>query len=164
MVEQAVHVWDVFNWLAGDLPARAFGHGRRDLFTGQQPTRDVTDHYSVQLDWASGLHVSFLHSWAAPADDRFTGATLQVMGTEGGLDFSSGALTFRDKSRPRQTIQPGVQPDTRLALQAFLDAARASEPIPAPLSLQDARNATLTGLLVRKAVDENRHVAMEEIA
>ena len=163
MVEQAVHVWDVFNWLAGGPPNRAFGHGRRDLFTPRQPTRDVTDHYSVQLDWADGLHVSFLQSWAAPADDRFTGATLQVMGTEGGLDFSSGALTFRDKSRPRLTLQPGVQPDTRLALQAFLDAARAPEPVPAPLSLQEARNATLTGLLVRKAVDENRHVAIEDV-
>ena len=29
MVEQAVHVWDVFHWLAGGPPARAFGQGRR---------------------------------------------------------------------------------------------------------------------------------------
>ena len=36
--------------------------------------RDVTDHYSVQLEWADGFHVSFLQSWVAPADDRFTGS------------------------------------------------------------------------------------------
>ena len=163
MVEQAVHVWDVFQWIAGGPPARAFGQGRRDLFRKDQPNRDVTDHYSVQLEWANGFHVAFLHSWAAPADDRFTGVTLQVMGTEGGLDFGTGALTFRDKSRPRQTIHPGVQPDTKLALQAFLDASRTEGALHAPISLQEARDATLTGLLVRKAVDERRVVTMHEI-
>jgi predicted dehydrogenase len=163
MVEQAVHVWDVMQWLAGGPPARAFGQGRRGLFAGKQPDRDVTDHYSVQLEWASGFHLSFLHSWVAPADDRFTGTTLQVMGTEGGLDFTTGALTFRDKSRPRQVIHPGNQPDTRLALQAFLASVRSDAALPAPLSLAEARDATLTGLLVRKAVDERRVVTLDEI-
>lgn len=165
MVEQAVHVWDVFNWLAGGPPVRAFGQGRRDLFTRAQPGRDVTDHYAAHLEWADGFHVSFLHSWAAPADDRFTGVTQQVMGTEGGFDFSTGALTFRDRSLPRQTIHPGAQPDTKLALDAFLTAVRAvgTDAVPAPLSLLEARNAALTGLLVRKAVDERRVVNMNEI-
>ncbi len=163
MVEQAVHVWDVFHWVAGGVPARAYGQGRRDLFADRQPARDVTDHYSVHLEWASGFHVAFLQSWVAPADDRFTGITLQVMGEEGGLDFGSGALTYRDRTRPRQTLHPGTQADTRLALQAFLDAVRATEPLPPPLTLAEARDATLTGLLVRKAVDERRVVTMEEI-
>ncbi|GAC1449279.1 MAG: Gfo/Idh/MocA family oxidoreductase [Isosphaeraceae bacterium] len=167
MVEQAVHVWDVFHWLAGGPPARAFGQGRRDLFSHQQPQRDVTDHYTVQLEWENGFHAAFLHSWAAPADDRFTGVTLQVMGTEGGLDLASGALTFRDRARPRQTIQPGVQADTRLALQTFLAAVRGRDPLvppsPPPLSLAYARDATLTGLLVRQAVDERRVVTLEEV-
>ena len=144
MVEQAVHVWDVYNWLIGQPPLRAFGQGRRDLFASQQPDRDVTDHYSVQLEWAGGFHVSFVHSWVAPADDRFTGVTQQVIGAEGGLDFGSGALTFRDKSKPRQTLHPGNQADTRLALQAFLDAVRSREPVPPPLAI------TCTFELVKK--------------
>lgn len=163
MVEQAVHVWDVFHWLAGGPPVRAFGQGRRDLFARQQPGRDVTDHYSVQLEWADGFQAAFLHSWVAPADDRFTGVTLQVMGTEGGLDLGAGALTFRDRSRPRQSLHPGVQADTRMALQAFLSAVRGAAPSPPPLTLAEARDATLTGLLVRKAVDERRVVTMDEI-
>ena len=163
MIEQAVHVWDVYQWLAEGPPSRAFGAGRRDLFTKEQPDRDVTDHYSVQLDWPGGFHVTFLHSWAAPADDRFTGNSLQVLGTEGGLDFSTGALTFRDKSKPRQMIHPGAQPDTKLALQGFVDAIRRGEPSPAPLSLHEARAATLTGLLVRRAVDERRLVTLAEV-
>ncbi|MGE3820085.1 MAG: Gfo/Idh/MocA family protein, partial [Isosphaeraceae bacterium] len=163
MVEQAVHVWDVLGWVTGGPPSRAFGRGRTGLFADRQPRRDVTDHYSVQLEWADGLHVSFLHSWVAPADDRFTGTTLQVLGGEGGFDFSSGALTFRDKNRPRQVIQPGNHPDTRLALDAFLASVRSGAKIPAPVSLADARDATRTGLLVRAAVDGNRLVTLNEI-
>jgi predicted dehydrogenase len=165
MVEQAVHVWDVFQWIAGGPPSRAVGLGRRDLFAHEQPARDVTDHYAVQLEWPGGFHVSFLQSWVAPADDRFTGITLQVMGAAGGLDFGSGALTYRDRSRPRQTIHPGTQPDTRLALQAFLDAVRSPDgtALAPPLTLAEARDATLTGLLVRTAVDERRIVTLDEI-
>jgi len=165
MVEQAVHVWDVFHWVAGGPPVRACGRGRRDLFSRDQPDRDVTDHYSVQLDWADGFHATFLHSWVAPADERFTGVALQVLGTEGGLDLATGALTFRDRSRPRQTVHPGVQADTRMALQAFVSAARSAGATPdvPPVSLAEARDATLTGLLVRKAVDECRVVTLDEI-
>ena len=162
MVEQAVHVWDVYNWLKGAPPAWAFGQGSRDIFD-TPPGRDVTDHYSVQLRWPDGFHVSFTHSWIAPADDRFTGVTQQVMGTAGGLDFGSGAVTFRDKARPRQTLHPGNQADTRLALSAFLDAIRAGGDAPPPLTLAEARDATLTGLLARKAVDEGRLVSIDEV-
>ncbi len=165
MVEQAVHVWDVYNWLAGGPPARAFGQGRRDLFAASQPDRDVTDHYSVQLFWPDGFHVSFVHSWIAPADDRFTGVGLQVMGTEGGFDLGTGALTFRDPFLgAARTIHPGVQADTRMALQAFVNAARPGhEPGDPPVTLAEARDATLTGLLVRKAVDEQRVVTLDEV-
>jgi hypothetical protein len=87
------------------------------------------------------------------------------MGTAGGFDFSSGALTFRDKSRPRETVQPGVHADTKLSLEAFLTAVRSAgrDPVPPPLTLLEARDATLTGLMVRKAVDERRIVTLEEI-
>jgi predicted dehydrogenase len=163
MVEQAVHVWDVFHWVAGGVPIRAYGQGRRDLFASDQPERDVTDHYAVHLEWADGFHASFLQSWVAPADDRFTGITLQVMGTAGGIDLGSGAVTFRDRTRGRLTLHPGTQPDTRLALEAFLAAASSPEPVPPPLTLAEARDATLTGLLVRKAVDERRVVTMDEV-
>jgi myo-inositol 2-dehydrogenase / D-chiro-inositol 1-dehydrogenase len=163
MIEQAVHVWDWLGWIAGGPPVRAYGQGRRDLFKDVQPGRDVTDHYSVVLEWPDGFHASFVHSWVDPADDAFTGITQRIVGTAGGLDFSTGAATFRTKSRPRLAVHPGPQPDTRLALQTFLDAIRSETSIDAPVSLSEARNATLTGLLVRKAVDERRVVAMDEI-
>jgi predicted dehydrogenase len=163
MVEQAVHVWDVLHWLHGELPVQATGWGRRGLFARLDPGRDVTDHYSVELEWADGFHASFTQSWVAPADDGFTGSSLRVMGEDGGLDFNTGCLTYRDRQRPRQNLAPGPQNDTRLALLDFLSSIRAPQPLPPPVTLAEARDASLTGLLVRKAVDERRVVTMEEI-
>jgi myo-inositol 2-dehydrogenase / D-chiro-inositol 1-dehydrogenase len=163
MVEQAVHVWDLFHWIAGGPPSRAVGWGRRDVFALQQPGRDVTDHYSVTLEWPDGFHLSFVHSWVDPADDAFTGISQRIVGTAGGLDFGSGSVTFRDRTRPRLSLHPGNLPETRLALQAFLDAVRSETPTVLPLTLAEARDATLTGLLVRRAVDERRMVTIDEI-
>jgi predicted dehydrogenase len=113
MVEQAVHIWDVLHWLHGELPISATGWGRTGLFARHDPGRDVTDHYSVELEWRGGFRASFLQSWITPADDGFTGSTLRVLGEDGGLDFGTGSLAFRDRQRPRQTIHPGPQNDTR---------------------------------------------------
>ncbi len=165
MVEQAVHVWDVFHWAARSVPSRACGAGRRDLFRATRPERTVTDDYHALLSWDDGFSVSFHQSWIAPAGDGFTGVTQEIIGVEGGLDFSTGALNFRDRSRPRQSLHPAVQPDTALAVRAFLDAVRApaSGRAAPPVGLADAREATITGLMVRRAVDEGRVVARSEV-
>ena len=163
MVEQAVHIWDVLHWIKGEIPIRASGWGRRGLFAGIDPLRDVTDHYSVDLEWADGFRASFTQSWIVPADEGFTGSTLRILGDEGGLDFSTGAMTFRDRSLARQTIQSGPQADSRMALEAFLASVRSEKPLPPPITLADARVATLIGLLARKAVDERRVVTMDEV-
>ena len=99
----------------------------------------MTDHYSVELEWADGFRASFVQSWIAPAGEGFTGSSLRVLGEEGGFDFATGSLTFRDRTEPRRTIQPGPQPDTRLALEAFLASVRSDSPLPPPLTLADAR-------------------------
>lgn len=163
MVEQAVHVWDLYHWVADGPPCRAVGRGRRDVFAREQPGRDVTDHYSVTLEWPDGFHLSFVHSWVDPADDAFTGIAQRVVGTAGGLDFGAGTVTFRDRSRPRLSLHPGHLPDAQFALQAFLDAVRSPTPPAPPVTLAEARDATRTGLLVRRAVDERRIVTIDEI-
>ncbi len=163
MVEQAVHVWDVLHWLTRGVPDRAFGWGRRDVFAGSPPGRDVTDAYTASLVWSSGFVATFQQNWAAPADEHFTGVSLSVMGSGGGIDFASGTLATRDRARPRQTLHPGPQADTPAALRAFFDAVRAPEPPAPPVSLAEAREATITGLMVRRAVDEGRVVARSEI-
>ena len=153
MVEQAVHVWDVYRWLLGSSPVRVVGGGRRDLFAKSQPTRDVSDDYSAQLFWADGFHLTFHQSWVVPADEGFTGNSQRVVGTEGGIDLSVGTLIYRDRSKPRKAFHPGVQPDTKNALMAFLEAVRSDEPMTPPIRLAEAREATRIGLMVRDAVD-----------
>jgi myo-inositol 2-dehydrogenase / D-chiro-inositol 1-dehydrogenase len=164
MVEQAVHVWDVLHWIKSGVPCRAYGHGRRDLFHASQPDRDVTDAYSATLEWPDGFHLTYEHSWIDPADDTFTGQELKIVGTRGGIDFRTGTATFRDRSKPRAALHPGNPSDTKLALEAFVQSIRAEERVPAPVSLLEAREATITGLLVRRAVDEGRIVERSEIA
>ena len=163
MVEQAVHIWDVLHWIKGEIPVRASGWGRRGLFAVMDPLRDVTDHYAVDLEWTDGFRASFVQSWIAPADDGFTGSTLRILGEQGGFDFGTGTLTLRDRALPRQTIQPGPQPDSRMALEGFLAAVRSENALPPPITLADARAATLIGLLARKAVDEQRVVTIDEV-
>jgi predicted dehydrogenase len=164
MVEQAVHIWDILHWFTGESPINATGWGRRGLFAATDPLRDMTDHYAVELQWSGGFRASFVQSWVAPADLGFTGSSLRVMGEQGGFDFSTGALTFRDRSRPRRMIEPGPQPDTRMALEAFLAAVCAKDPIAPPISLADARAATFIGLLARQAVDQERGITLGDIA
>ncbi|OJW13632.1 MAG: oxidoreductase [Planctomycetales bacterium 71-10] len=163
MVEQAVHVWDVLNWIHGGPPSKAVGWGRKGLFAKEAPGRDVTDHYGVELTWSDDFRASFVQSYVAPADENFTGSHLRILGVDGGLDFGSGALTFRDRERPRRAIEPGPRNDTRLAVEAFVAASLADAPPAPPVTLQEARDATLAGLLVRKAVDEGRLVTLDEI-
>lgn len=164
MVEQAVHLWDTLHDLTGSLPVRASGAGRQRLFARTDPDRDVTDWYTAQLEWKSGFQASLTHSWIDPADDGFTGVALRVLGVDGGFDFGSGLATFRDKARPRQTIHPGNFNDTGTALATFIEAIRRGANLsPAPISLIEAREAVVTGLMVRKAVDERRWVARSEI-
>ncbi len=51
--------------------------------------------------------------------------------------------------------------DTPQKIQAFLDSIRAGRP---PISgVTNGRQASMTGLLVRKAVDEKRRVLMKEL-
>jgi hypothetical protein len=86
------------------------------------------------------------------------------MGERGGFDFGNGSLTLRDRKSSRQSIHPGPQADTRAALEAFIAAVRASEPGDPPITVAEARDATLVGLLVRKAVDERRVVELSEVS
>jgi len=164
MVEHAVHVWDIYHWLAGELPVRASGWGRRGLFAAIDSDRDVTDHYAVELEWQNGFRASLVQSWIAPAVEGFAGSTLRVLGEHGGFDFGTGSLTFRDRGVSRRSITPGSLPDTRLALEAFLVSVRAQPMTLPPISLADARAATLIGLLARKAVDEHRVVSIDEVS
>jgi len=169
MLEQACHTWDVFCWVAGALPVAASGRGRNDIFKEMDPQRDVTDFYVAHLEFAGGLICDFEHNWCCPQHDeqmRFNGVFERFTGTKGGIALGLGPLdcTYLPRDPEGKAIEiASTKPNpTQQSVDAFLNSLRTgSKPVS---GVVNGRMATLTGLLVRKAVDEKRRVLMSEIA
>jgi len=165
MLEQACHTWDVLNWVAGKLPVAASGMGVRGLFKDQDPQRDVTDYYLAHVEYPDEFYVTFEHSWICPKRDenRFFGIYERISGPTGAICLDEGKVFWRDdKKDPVQLKEPGGEPRmTEDSMAAFCKSMRTGTP---PVSgVVNGRAATLTGLLVRKAVYEHRRVLMSEI-
>ena len=167
MLEQAVHHWDGLTWALGELPDSAFGTGRQDIFKDWDPKRDVSDYYSAIIKYKSGLTLTWTHTWASPPNRHFGGMHEHLVGPKGAIDLGGGLVAFRKGSSPDGRSTHELAPeeerqDTTLpALTDFFDCVRERR---APfVGVEDGRNATLFGLLVRKAVYEERTVRMEEI-
>jgi len=171
MLEQACHTWDVFCWAAGAMPLAAAGCGRRDIFKAMDPDRDVTDFYFAHLEFPKGLLVDFEHNWCCPRHDdhwRFNGVFERFVGTKGGIGLSlwppeCSYYPREEEGKPTEIAPPGRgdADATQSAVARFFDSVRTGKP---PVSgVKNGRMATLTGLLVRKAVDENRRVEMKDL-
>lgn len=163
MLEQACHTWDVFHWVTGQLPEAACGEGTRDVFRKDDPKRDVTDFYFALLRYPNNFFVNFQHSWACPKKEggRWSGVFERVAGLKGGIALDEGKWFPRDDKDEVKDI-PGDGGDTTgRSVNAFFDCVRTGTKPPS--GVENGRAATLTGLLVRKAVDEKRWVKMSEI-
>jgi predicted dehydrogenase len=166
MLEQAVHNFDAFTWALGELPHSAFGSGRQDLFKDWDPKRDVSDYYTAVLQYQSGLTLTWTHTWAAPPHPQFAYSHEQLVGPKGAIDLGKGLVAFRKGAAPdsgptRQVEGEGRQDTTSLALRGFFDCVRSNTP--PVVGAKEGRDATLIGLLVRKAVYEQRVVTLEEV-
>ena len=169
MVEQAVHLFDVMNWVFRATPIKAYGCGRRDLFTKDEPDRDVTDYYSAIIEYPGGVIVNWLHSWLCPGKGPFSKHTCQVIGRTGAVDLYDGQIAYLDGKRSEEVLPEEEANTTRIAQESFLDlvkkrlggAPRAG--LKPRSGVQNGRDAVLTALLVRKAVDERRVVTWDEM-
>jgi predicted dehydrogenase len=165
MLEQAVHNWDVLNWALGELPQSAYGAGKQDVFKDLDPHRNVSDYYTATLRYKSGLPYTWVHNWLAPPHPLFTTTYEELIGPKAGIDFAKGFIAFqrgKDSGEPTRQI-PAVEREdiTLLALQGFFRCVRTGEK---PLvGVKEGRDATLVGLLVRKAVYVNRIVTMDVV-
>jgi myo-inositol 2-dehydrogenase/D-chiro-inositol 1-dehydrogenase len=160
IVEQAVHNWDVMNWAIRARPVRALALGRNDLFRDLQPDRDVHDYYAGLVEYPGGVFVNIIHSWVAP--NKFNDEYTRLIGTKGGIDFNSGTFSYRPDQK--KADRPGPSGDinnTLLALQAFMRSVRTrTEPV---CTVENGRDAVLTCLLVRAAVDTQSVATMERL-
>lgn len=161
MLEQAVHNWDVMNWANQCKPKRAMGMGNDTLFREKQADRNVHDYYSGVLEYENGVIVNILHSWVAPGglNREYT----QLVGTEGGIDFNPGTVTFRPESK-KGTVTVGEKAtvdNTKLAFAAFAKSVRERSPSIAPPSM--GRDAVATCLMMREAVASGKIVTLKDI-
>jgi predicted dehydrogenase len=168
MVEQAVHVLDAMNWVFRTTPLRAYGCGRRDIFTKDEPDRDVTDYYSAIIEYPGGVIVNWLHSWICPGGP-FSKHTCQVIGRKGAIDLYDGHIAYLDRERAAEMLPEEEANTTRIAQESFLDLVRkrlAGAPradLEPRSGVRNGRDSVLAALLVRKAVDERRVVTWEEM-
>lgn len=168
MLEQACHTWDVMCWVAQDIPVAAYGQGRRGLFKHIDPERDVTDFYLAQVEFPNGMLLDFEHNWMCPQHDErhnFIGIFERFTGPKGGISLGEWPkdATYYPRDGKEKPIQlADITPNTtQESVDAFYHALRTGTPTVS--NVENGRMATLTGLLVRKAVYENGRVEMKEI-
>lgn len=162
MVEQAVHNWDVMNWVNGCMAASAMGFGRADLFREKQSDRNVHDYYSAVVQYTNGVIVNITHSWIAP--DKFNEEHTRLVGTKGGIDFNTGTFSYRRSLKKPDRVGftgPADINNTLLSLTAFVNSVRTRT---APVAtVRHGRDAVLTCLLVRQAVDTTKVVSLSDL-
>lgn len=160
VVEQACHSWDIFNWVAGATPLRAFSLGRKDLFTADESHRDVADFYTAIIEYPKGFTVTFSHSWFHPRDEAFTGFHEKIVGLKGGCVPGEGRFVYRDRSRQAKVVGREVN-ETAENLKAFYQCLR--EGRTPPSGVRNGRDALLVGLMIRRAYDEEKVVTWDEM-
>jgi myo-inositol 2-dehydrogenase / D-chiro-inositol 1-dehydrogenase len=159
MLEQACHEYNIMNWVAQATPLKAYGMGRRDLYQDVDPGRDVTDYYAAIIEYPNNFIVHYAHGWISP--DGFREFAQKAIGTRAAIEIGGQRITAaRDDIELEPLKAPGGD-DTEAALGEFVRSIRSGTPSIAPVSY--GRNATLTALLVRKAVDERREVTWRQM-
>jgi predicted dehydrogenase len=159
VIEQACHTWDVLNWVAGATPLRAFAIARSDIYSANDPGRDVADYYAAIIEYPKRFVVSAFHTWISPDDGAFAGVYERVVGRQGGCVLGEGRFVYREKGKPERAVGAEVN-DTRESLRAFFDSIRTGTP---PVSgVRNGRDAVLVGLMIRHAYDSGRVVTWED--
>jgi predicted dehydrogenase len=162
VVDQGIHILDLFTWAIGTHPLRALGSGGTNLFVNDPPGRTVMDNYNLILEYPNGVRVNFSHHYFDPPG--FTGIQERVFGSEGAIDLISA--TWKPRARREQPIKLEVpnagQDSTYMALAAFVDAVKnRKKPIN---DAESALRSTLQAIMGTRAIYERRIVTWEEIA
>jgi predicted dehydrogenase len=77
LLDQGIHIIDVFNWAVGAHPLWAFGHGSRK---GREEYGNVWSNYQAVFEYPGGINVGFNASQVGP---RFGDVCVRIIGTEG---------------------------------------------------------------------------------
>ncbi|MCP5112193.1 MAG: Gfo/Idh/MocA family oxidoreductase [bacterium] len=162
MVDQGIHILDLFRWAIGDHPQRAMGSGGTDLFIDEPPGRTVMDNYNLILEYPEA-RVNFSHHYFDPP--RFSGIQERVFGTKGSVDLPAGEWQPREKKGPRikLDLENEDKNSTQQSLAAFIENVRLKRKPPIN-NVESAMLSTFQVLMGTKAIYEKRIVTWEEIA
>jgi predicted dehydrogenase len=161
MVDQGIHILDLFTWTINKPPLRAMGSGSTSLFHDSPPGRTILDNYSLVLEYPSGMHVNFSHHYFDPPE--FTGIRERVFGSLGAIDLQSASWMPREKGGTQKLEVPPPPGDaTYMSLLDF--AANVHNNNRNPLNdAASAERSTLVVLMGTRAILQKRIVTWEEI-
>jgi len=161
LIDQGIHILDLFTWAIGEHPVRAMASGGANLFVNEPPGRTVMDNYSLIFEYANGARVNFSHHYFDPPG--FTGIRELVFGSEGAVDLPAGAWQPRTKKGlVKLEVPEAGRGADYMSLAAFIENIRSGNRRP----LNDAESAlrsTLQAIMGTRAIYERRIVTWEEV-
>ncbi|MEK7407608.1 MAG: Gfo/Idh/MocA family oxidoreductase [Acidobacteriota bacterium] len=162
VVDQGIHILDLFTWSIGTHPLRVMASGGTNLFINVPPGRTVMDNYNLIFEYPNGVRVNFSHHYFDPPG--FTGIRELVFGTEGAADLPGGTWQPREKKGLIKLDVPNAGQDSSyMSLAAFVENVRAKNRKP----LNDAESglrSTIVPIMATKAIVEKRIVTWQEVA
>jgi predicted dehydrogenase len=161
LIDQGIHILDLFTWAIGGHPARALASGGTNLFINEPPGRTVMDNYSLIFEYPNGARVNFSHHYFDPPG--FTGIQERVFGAGGAIDLIRATWYPRDRRESIKLPVPDEDKDSSyMALAAFADSVKNNKQ---PINNADsAFVSTAQAIMGTKAIYEKRIVTWEEVA
>lgn len=164
IVEQAVHQFDLYNWIFQSHPRRACGFGGANHFVNDPPGRTIMDHYTISYEYPGGVHLNFSHIYYAIGDFARTSDT--IIGAKGAATLNlNRELLYYDRGANNVVRQLPLNKDnddsTRNALVDFFACARQKKHPFADAAV--GRMAALTVIMGLRAMVEGRVVEWKEV-
>jgi myo-inositol 2-dehydrogenase / D-chiro-inositol 1-dehydrogenase len=161
IVDQGIHILDLFTWAIGSRPERVMASGGTNLFVNDPPGRTVMDNYSLIFEYPNGVRVNFSHHYFDPPG--FSGIQERVFGANGSVDLPRATWQPRDSRTSIKLEVPnaGKSPEV-MALTSFLESVRDNKPVMS--DVETALTSTLVPIMATKAIYEKRIVRWEEVA
>lgn len=160
VVDQGIHILDLFRWAIGRPPVRCYGNGGTTLFVDTPPGRTVMDHCSLIYEFDGGVQINFCHHYFDPPG--FTGVQERVFLSDGAVDLIRAEFQPRlSRERMKLEVPDAGQDATRMSLAAFLTNVRENR---RPLNdVDSAFEATLVAMMGTRAIYEKRIVTWAEM-
>jgi len=162
VIDQGIHILDLFTWAIGAHPQRALASGGINLFINEPPGRTVMDNYSLIFEYPNGERVNFSHHYFDPPG--FTSIRERVFGSEGAIELAEASWQPREKrgGALKLEVPDAGQDSSYMALAAFVDSIRTKK---LPINnAESAMRSTLQAVMATKAIYEKRIVTWEEVA